>query len=312
MGYSRGPKWPAPAAYFESGPIGFVYMLQIWFRYYFKEFIALVDCPIGSAREADHFLAGLYIVRSRLDAIFAAFRHIFVGACRSASNMIPPVLARILPGRQIRATASSMGITFTQHNQVAPGNRRYRNGYRSMTAKSLHAQLEKLDQEISDLDSRRSALIHRMSNSPSRNHNSPKVLQFPAGVTVRRYPHVHSGRRQQLRRVRCSGSRSGASHGNGRMAILSLLPDEEDAPACADLRPGAHQPGEQTGPRHCAGSSFLFRKTECCLKYWTGFCQGGKPEFEPGNAARFYDATCTPPLLLRRPDGLKAVLIIWP
>jgi len=37
MGYSRGPKWPAPAAYFESGPIGFVYMLQIWFRYYFKE-----------------------------------------------------------------------------------------------------------------------------------------------------------------------------------------------------------------------------------------------------------------------------------
>jgi hypothetical protein len=37
VGYTRGPKWPAPASYFESGPIGFVYMLQIWFRHYFKE-----------------------------------------------------------------------------------------------------------------------------------------------------------------------------------------------------------------------------------------------------------------------------------
>jgi hypothetical protein len=40
VGYSRGPKWPAPASYFASGPIGFVYMLQIWFRHYFKEHIA--------------------------------------------------------------------------------------------------------------------------------------------------------------------------------------------------------------------------------------------------------------------------------
>jgi len=41
LGYSRGPNWPAPASFFESGPIGFVYMLQIWFRHYFKEHIAL-------------------------------------------------------------------------------------------------------------------------------------------------------------------------------------------------------------------------------------------------------------------------------
>jgi hypothetical protein len=41
VGYSRGPNWPAPASFFESGPIGFVYMLQIWFRHYFKEHIAL-------------------------------------------------------------------------------------------------------------------------------------------------------------------------------------------------------------------------------------------------------------------------------
>jgi hypothetical protein len=40
MGYTRGTKWPAPASYFQSGPIGFVYMLQIWFRYYFKEHIS--------------------------------------------------------------------------------------------------------------------------------------------------------------------------------------------------------------------------------------------------------------------------------
>jgi hypothetical protein len=40
VGYRKGPQWPAPASYFESGPIGFVYMLQIWFRYYIKEFIS--------------------------------------------------------------------------------------------------------------------------------------------------------------------------------------------------------------------------------------------------------------------------------
>lgn len=46
MGYSRGSKWPAPPSYFQSGPIGFVYMLQIWFRYYFKEHIRLPFHPI--------------------------------------------------------------------------------------------------------------------------------------------------------------------------------------------------------------------------------------------------------------------------
>jgi hypothetical protein len=41
VGYTKGQHWPAPASYFHSGPIGFVYMLQIWFRCYFKEFISL-------------------------------------------------------------------------------------------------------------------------------------------------------------------------------------------------------------------------------------------------------------------------------
>lgn len=39
IGYQTGAKWPAPVSFFESGPIGFVYVLQIWFRYFLKEFI---------------------------------------------------------------------------------------------------------------------------------------------------------------------------------------------------------------------------------------------------------------------------------
>ncbi len=31
VGYKYGPKWPAPASFFESGPIGFVYVIQMWF-----------------------------------------------------------------------------------------------------------------------------------------------------------------------------------------------------------------------------------------------------------------------------------------
>jgi hypothetical protein len=34
MGFKRGQKWPAPVEYFKSGPIGFVYVIQMWFRYY--------------------------------------------------------------------------------------------------------------------------------------------------------------------------------------------------------------------------------------------------------------------------------------
>ena len=54
VGYSRGPNWPAPASYFESGPIGFVYMLQLWFRYYFKEHIAP---PFRRMRSVVHLIA---------------------------------------------------------------------------------------------------------------------------------------------------------------------------------------------------------------------------------------------------------------
>ena len=37
VGYKRGPKWPAPVSFFESGPIGFVYVIQMWFHYYLSQ-----------------------------------------------------------------------------------------------------------------------------------------------------------------------------------------------------------------------------------------------------------------------------------
>jgi hypothetical protein len=40
VGYKLGAKWPAPLSYFKIGPIGFVYMTQMWFRYYLKNHIA--------------------------------------------------------------------------------------------------------------------------------------------------------------------------------------------------------------------------------------------------------------------------------
>ena len=39
VGYQLGAAWPAPAAFFESGPMGFVYILQLWFRYYLNEYV---------------------------------------------------------------------------------------------------------------------------------------------------------------------------------------------------------------------------------------------------------------------------------
>jgi hypothetical protein len=53
VAYKKGPNWPAPTSYFESGPIGFVYMLQIWFRHYFKEHIAL---PFRRMRYVVHLI----------------------------------------------------------------------------------------------------------------------------------------------------------------------------------------------------------------------------------------------------------------
>jgi hypothetical protein len=34
MAHRKGANWPPQAKFFQSGPIGFVYVLQMWFRYY--------------------------------------------------------------------------------------------------------------------------------------------------------------------------------------------------------------------------------------------------------------------------------------
>lgn len=39
QGYKRGPSWPPPESFFESGPVGFTYFVTKWFRYDVKEFI---------------------------------------------------------------------------------------------------------------------------------------------------------------------------------------------------------------------------------------------------------------------------------
>ena len=39
VGYKLGESWPAPASFFESGPIGFVYVVQMWFRHYLNQHI---------------------------------------------------------------------------------------------------------------------------------------------------------------------------------------------------------------------------------------------------------------------------------
>ena len=50
VGYKLGPKWPAPASYFKSGPVGFVYVMQRWFRYYLNEFVITEMANLESNR----------------------------------------------------------------------------------------------------------------------------------------------------------------------------------------------------------------------------------------------------------------------
>jgi hypothetical protein len=39
IGYTRAGTWPPPKEFFQSGPIGFVYVLSRWFRWYVREYI---------------------------------------------------------------------------------------------------------------------------------------------------------------------------------------------------------------------------------------------------------------------------------
>jgi len=38
-GWVRSGTWPPPVEFFESGPIGFAYYVQTWFRYYLQQWI---------------------------------------------------------------------------------------------------------------------------------------------------------------------------------------------------------------------------------------------------------------------------------
>ncbi len=58
VGYQRGAAWPPPPEFFESGPIGFVYVIQMWFRYYLEHYISSrmseVESKQGSIRYLKH------------------------------------------------------------------------------------------------------------------------------------------------------------------------------------------------------------------------------------------------------------------
>ena len=56
QGYQRGPKWPAPDTFFKSGPVGFVYFLTTWFRFYLKEFILT---QMGQIESKEHDAQGI-------------------------------------------------------------------------------------------------------------------------------------------------------------------------------------------------------------------------------------------------------------
>jgi hypothetical protein len=61
VGYKRGPQWPAPVEYFKSGPIVFVYVIQMWFGYSISGHIVLPFRRIGSV---DTLIISLLVYKS--------------------------------------------------------------------------------------------------------------------------------------------------------------------------------------------------------------------------------------------------------
>jgi hypothetical protein len=53
VGYRRAADWPPPPAFFESGPVGFVYFLPLYFRYYLHEYISR---SMGDLESTEHVL----------------------------------------------------------------------------------------------------------------------------------------------------------------------------------------------------------------------------------------------------------------
>ncbi len=61
VGYNLRSRWPAPKSFFESGPIGFVYVLQIWFRYFLNEFVIAQMAHLESGGDVLQLVAPSYI-----------------------------------------------------------------------------------------------------------------------------------------------------------------------------------------------------------------------------------------------------------
>lgn len=51
IGYKRGPAWPPPESFFSSGPIGCVYFLPRYFRYYLHDYISKEMASIESKED---------------------------------------------------------------------------------------------------------------------------------------------------------------------------------------------------------------------------------------------------------------------
>ena len=66
VGYQRA-EWPAPAEFFESGPIGFTYVVQMWFRFYLNEYITQQMAELESGDNVWHCgrSYGIFIYRIR-------------------------------------------------------------------------------------------------------------------------------------------------------------------------------------------------------------------------------------------------------
>ena len=64
QGYKRGPNWPPPASFFESGPVGFTYFVTKWFRYYLQ---AYIQSQMAQIESKEHILQLDYMVADNVD-----------------------------------------------------------------------------------------------------------------------------------------------------------------------------------------------------------------------------------------------------
>jgi hypothetical protein len=188
MGWSRGPHWPAPASYFQSGPIGFVYMLQQWFRYYFKEDISL---PFRQMRPVALLVISIF-VRIRNHLVQWDLLPVSVGFTAAISY---PHLESSLPLLLVSSppTPNQVDCRLIDHCCRSPTQSAYPlveapqpERTSRLNNKELNAAIEKIDRAMALLDDQRSALVCRLIDLSSHDPSAPKILHFPSRVWVRR------------------------------------------------------------------------------------------------------------------------------